>query len=348
MVDPSSKDSFTKGPPEVFPLPQTLEVDFTKFYNSFKEYLSFLTPEVNIANRKIKHATLLRPQFALAGYTEHFLENAIIILGNTEINFLNTLTPEKRLEALYRLAQFEIPCIILTGRANFAQDLISIFVQKNIPVFFTNTPTPILIYQVLDWLDDYFAPRATVYGNLVEIFNVGVLIIGESGIGKSEISLDLIRNGHKLISDDLVIISRKWGNKIVGKPVENYDYHIEIRGSGIIEVTRLFGVKAILPEKEIKLIINLVSESSLSPEEKEKSRIYESIGLNNRGVEILGVTLELVDLLVKVGRYLTPLIETIALYHHSKQFEYEPNLKLESKSLLETYQKPRSTKKKNS
>lgn len=345
MVNPSSKDFSTKGLPEVFPLPRTLEVDFTKFYNSFKEYLSFTSPEVNITNRKIKHATLLRPQFALAGYTEHFLENAITILGNTEINFLKTLSPERKIEVISHLAKFDIPCIILTGGTTLPQDLISIFIQKNIPVFYTNTPTPILIYQVLDWLDDYFAPKATVYGNLVEIYNVGVLIIGESGIGKSEISLDLIRNGHKLISDDLVIVSRKWGNKIVGKPVESYDYHIEIRGSGIIEVTRLFGVKAILPEKEIKLIINLVREGSLSPEEREKSRIYESIGLNNRGVEILGVALELVDLFVKVGRYLTPLIETIALYHHSKQFEYEPNLKLESKSLLETYQKPRSTKK---
>ncbi|MGQ9819563.1 MAG: HPr(Ser) kinase/phosphatase [Candidatus Kapaibacteriales bacterium] len=344
MVDSSTKDVLTKRIPEVFPLPQTLEVDFTKFYDSFKEYLTFSTPEVNITNKKIKHATLLRPQFALAGYTEHFLENAITILGNTEINFLNTLSFEKKIEAIHRLSQFEIPCILLTGGATLPQDLILVFSKKGIPIFSTNTPTPILIYQILDWLDDYFAPRATVYGNLVEIYNVGVLIIGESGIGKSEISLDLIRNGHKLISDDLVIVSRKWGNKIIGKPVESYDYNIEIRGSGIIEVTRLFGVKAILPEKEIKLIINLVRENSLTIEEKEKSRIYESIGLNHRGVEILGVTLELVDLFVKVGRYLTPLIESIALYHHSKQFEYEPNLRVDSKSLLETYQKPRTHK----
>lgn len=337
------KEKFSLWNTIVHPLEPVSEVDFHFFFDFFKDSLNLLTPNVSFTNKKIKHATLLRPQFALAGYTDYFLEYAITLLGNTEVRFLNTLPKEQRRDAIMRLAQFNIPCIILTGGAMLDVELFSIFAEKGTPVFSTSTPTPVLSYQILDWLDDFFAPRATVHGNLVSVHDIGVLICGDSGVGKSEVTLDLIRIGHKIVADDLVIATRKWGNKIVGKPKNAKSISVEIRDTGIIEVDRLFGVSARLPEKEINLMItiqNVDIDQDENGEKFDRRTLYPSkFGMIERVFYILDVPIVTVDLFVKVGRYLTTLIEDVVLYHHSKNFEYDPKWKIETKSLPEQYQK---------
>lgn len=320
---------------EIHPLTKITEVYLDTFYDFFKDTFKLKT-DVPFVEKKIKHATLLRPQFALAGYTTYFLEDAITLFGNTEINFLNELPKDKRIEVINQIAKFRIPCVILSGKATLDDDLILIFAERGIPVFSTKIPTPILMYQILDWLDDYFSPRATTHGNLVSVHDVGVLLIGKSGIGKSELTLDLLRLGHKLVADDLVILSRKWANKIVGYPKSSAEHYLEIRGSGIIDIDRIYGVKALIPEKEVSLIINL---KEYNPEDNDDPRAdYKGYEINEKGIEILGVTISLVDLYVKVGRYLPPLIEDIVLYHHSKRFAYNPKSKLSTKSPVEVFQ----------
>lgn len=223
----------------------------------------------NLEKKFINHSTVIRPQFALAGFTNNFVEEAIVILGRTESEFLKNFNKEEQVEKVQALAKFNIPCVIITNNNEhnntemFPTDIIEVFLQNDIPVFKVNLPTPVFFYRVMDLLDDIFCPKSTIHGNLIEVFGVGILILGESGIGKSELTLDLLEKGHRLVADDLVILMRKWGHKVFGFSNNRTKTWIEIRGAGIFDVTQMFGANCFSILTEVDNIVYLYSNEKM-------------------------------------------------------------------------------------
>ncbi|MEJ5287420.1 MAG: HPr kinase/phosphorylase [Candidatus Kapaibacterium sp.] len=249
--------------------------------------LTFLfdSRKIDLKKKKITHPTIVRPHFALTGYTKNFLENAIVIFGKTEMNYLNELDVEQRYERLQKIASFDVPCVFFTkyDESNpIDPKIIDIFVQKGIPVFASKDKTSLFLYRLMDILDDVFSEKASIHGNLVEVFGVGILILGDSGIGKSELTLELLGRGHRFIADDIVILMRKYGYKILGYGNQSTKNWIEIRGAGIFDVTQLFGVSCFKSITEIENVVYLYSRENLEEKvlsfmlrrkEKETQRI---------------------------------------------------------------------------
>ncbi|MGB9852419.1 MAG: hypothetical protein ACPLPX_06100 [Candidatus Kapaibacteriota bacterium] len=234
--------------------------------NEFGIKFLFKESTIDLKKKLITHPTIVRPHFALTGYTKNFLENAIVIFGKTEMEYLNELHIEERYNRLRKLASFEIPCIFFTKydeQKPIDPNIIDIFLQNNIPVFGYKDRTSLFIYKLMDILDDVFSTKASIHGNLVEVFGVGTLILGDSGIGKSELTLELLARGHRFIADDIVILMRKYGYKLLGYGNQSTKKWIEIRGAGIFDVTSLFGVNCFKSITEIENVVYLYSKENL-------------------------------------------------------------------------------------
>lgn len=234
--------------------------------NDIKTTFLYKESTIDIKKKFITHPTILRPHFALTGYTENFLENAIVVFGKTELEYLKTLPEDVRYARLKKLATFDIPCVVFTNYAETSPidpAIIDIFVQNGIPVFGYRDKTSLFIYKLMDILDDVFSLKASLHGNLVEVFGVGTLILGDSGIGKSELTLELLGRGHRFIADDIVIVMRKYGYKLLGYGNQSTKNWIEIRGAGIFDVTQLFGVSCFKSITEIENIVYLYNRENL-------------------------------------------------------------------------------------
>ncbi|MCX7908687.1 MAG: hypothetical protein N2560_04130 [Ignavibacteria bacterium] len=220
---------------------------------------------IDLKKKLVRHPTVIRPHFALSGYTKNFVEDSILIFGRTEIEYLNELEPEIRYQRLKQIANHRIPCLFFTnyGEYEIENSFIDIFLEKGIPVFGFRGKTPIFVYRLMDILDDVFAPKASLHGNLVEVFSVGILIIGDSGIGKSELTMELVAKGHLFVADDLIFVIRKFGHKLLGYGNQSVRRWIEIRGAGIFDITQLFGVNRFKSITEIESIVFLYSQKNL-------------------------------------------------------------------------------------
>jgi HPr kinase/phosphorylase len=218
-----------------------------------------------LKEKKIFHPTIIRPHFALTGYFDNFVEDSFVIFGRTEIEFLEKLDDDVRYERLKRLSEFRIPCIFFTnyGEYEINERILEIFSKSGIPVYGFNGKTPILLYRLMDILDDVFCPKASLHGNLVEVFSVGILIIGDSGIGKSELTMELVGKGHLFIADDIIFIMRKFGHKLLGYGNQSARKWIEIRGAGLFDITELFGSSRYKAITEVKNVIFLYSQENL-------------------------------------------------------------------------------------
>lgn len=219
----------------------------------------------------VKHSTVIRPHFALTGYFDNFVEDSIVIFGRTEIEYLSGLEPHIRKERLRKLAGFRIPCVFINilSENEITREIIEVFNEKKIPIYGFKEKTPIFVFRLTDILDDVFAPKAPFHGNLVEVFSVGILIIGDSGIGKSELTLELVAKGHLFVADDIVFVIRKFGHKLLGYGNQSVKKWIEIRGAGIFDITHLFGVNRFKTITEVENVIFLYSHKNL--EEKVTS-----------------------------------------------------------------------------
>lgn len=233
--------------------------------NEFGLVALFNEKDIELKTRMIKHATVIRPHFALTGYTKNFVEESILIFGQTEIEYLNELEPETRYQRLKKIAEYRIPCIFFTNFGEYEVDktIFEIFLERGIPIFGFKGKTPLLVYRLMDILDDLFAPKASIHGNLVEVFSVGILIIGDSGIGKSELTMELVAKGHLFIADDIVFVIRKYGHKLLGYGNQSVKKWIEIRGAGIFDITQLFGVNHFKSLSEIESVVFLYSQKNL-------------------------------------------------------------------------------------
>ena len=275
--------------------------------------LTPLTGNIGLQNR-ISDKNLHRPQLALAGFVELFTYHRVQIFGNTELYYLQSLQIEDRISAFENISRFSIPCIIITNNHQIDDSLIDIAVKQNIAVFATPFETTKTIALLSDFLDDQFADQAVVHGSFVDVYGVGVLLVGRSGIGKSEIALDLIERGHRLVADDIIMFTKKRENILMGTGTSLVKHFMEIRGLGIINVQKMFGIRAIRYQKRLEIIVEL--------EEWDKDKDYTRTGLDEVPSNLLNVPVSTVKLPIFAGKNVTVITEVIALNYLLKTYGY--------------------------
>ena len=279
-----------------------------------KMNLKNLTPEVDITEREVLVPDVNRPALQLAGFFDHFDLNRVQIIGNVECAYLETLEDEKRVEIYQKLLEHKVPCIIFSNELQPDESFIEIAQKNDIPVFGTCKKTSSFMGELIRWLNVKLAPCISIHGVLVDVYGVGVLIMGESGIGKSEAALELIKRGHRLVSDDVVEISKVSDVELVGTAPDITRHFIELRGIGIIDVKTLFGVESVKNTQSIDLVIKL--------EEWSRDKEYDRLGLKEEYTEILGNKVVCHSLPIRPGRNLAVIVESAAVNHRQKKMGY--------------------------
>ena len=255
-------------------------------------------------DRVIGEATINRPGLALAGFTRYFALQRIQVIGAAESAYLKSLPETDRARRYRKLFSYHIPCLVMTRSINPDRELLRAANQAGIPVFKCPLVTKILINQATLALEMMFAPRGTEIGSMVDILGIGVIIRGESGIGKSESVLALIERGYSLVADDITKVTLVDGREVVGTSAEVTRDHMEVRGIGIINVAAMFGVKSIRHEKRVDLVITLKSWNEVTD--------VDRLGMDQEVVEVLGVDIPHVTIPVRPGRDIARLIEVAA------------------------------------
>lgn len=282
------------------------ELTVEKLYKQCKEIFElYLLTEEQALKKRIPTPAINRPGLALAGFTLRFAHNRAQVLGETELAYLNSLTREQRLEQLDNMFAHEMPFMVVTKAINPPPELIEIGNKFNTTVFQTRLSTSDLIIRLSGYLDDYFAPFINTHGTLVDVYGVGMLYTGKSGVGKSECALDLVERGHRLVADDMVRITKKGPNYIVGSGNDLLGHHMEVRGIGIIDIERLFGIRAIRMQKRVECEVRLALW--------DETTDYERLGIEEMYTTILGVEIPIITVPVSPGKNITVISEVIAM-----------------------------------
>ena len=294
------------------------------FYETTKDrfHLKLLAGEGGFENR-ITDKSLHRPGLALAGYVGLFTYHRIQIFGNTEVFYLRSLPIEERVHAFSRLASFAVPCIIVTTANGLDKELLDICDERKIPVFETSFETTKAVYFLSDFLEDQFNPQTVVHGAFVDVYGVGLLFVGRSGIGKSEVALDLIERGHRLVADDVVMVTQKGESILMGAGTDLVRHFMEIRGLGLINVREMFGIRAIRFQKRVEVIVEL--------EEWRPDGDYTRTGLDESTAQLLNVDLPHVKLPIITGKNITVIAEVIALNYLLKHYGYDASKEFAAK-----------------
>lgn len=280
-------------------------IDVETLYKENKESLSLtLINNKGSFRRRIREGELHRPGLALSGFVKVFTYWRVQIFGNTEIAYLQTFEPKARQEIIAKVLGFELPCIIITDDNQAPDELIEVANQNSISIFKTPHNTTQVIHALGEYLDREFSPNTVVHGSLVDVYGVGLLITGRSAIGKSEVALDLVERGHRLVADDVVHVTRRSDNVLIGTPSPALKHHMEIRGLGIIDLRRIFGIRSIRMRKRIEMEVRL--------EDWDDSEDYERTGLDENMTKILDVEIPLVKLPIFPGKNITVIAEVIA------------------------------------
>ncbi len=256
-----------------------------------------------------------RPGLLLAGFTQNFLNERIQILGETEMLYLNSLSEERRVEAIRTLFLLPLPCIIVTKGQDVHALIVKLGNEKKVPILRTPMSTTPFIHLLTAHLGLAFATQTVVHGTLVDVYGVGLLFTGESGIGKSECALDLVERGHRLVADDVVVVTRTSPGVIVGRGDDMLRHHMEIRGVGIIDVPRMFGIRSVRRRKRIEVEVRL--------ELWDKKSHYDRVGLDDTKTSILGVKIGFVTIPIIPGKNITVISEVVALTHLLKVFGFD-------------------------
>lgn len=273
------------------------------------------TPEIDVSKVEITKADINRPALQLAGFFENFDAGRIQLIGNVEYSYMyHKMTSEERHKCFGALMGYKVPCIIFCRSLEVSPGFRKLALDNNVPVLTTDMETCALIAELVRILQEELAPCISIHGVLVEICGEGVLITGESGVGKSEAALELIKRGHRLVSDDVVEIRKVNDNMLVGSAPDITRHFIELRGIGIIDVKTLFGVQSVKDKQEIDLVIQL--------EEWVKDKEYDRLGLEDNYIEYLGNTLPVHNIPVRPGRNLAIICESAAINYRQKKMGY--------------------------
>ncbi|TDI34528.1 MAG: HPr(Ser) kinase/phosphatase [Acidobacteria bacterium] len=266
-------------------------------------------------DRIISQPRVQKPGLALAGFMEYLHQGRVQILGNSEITFLLEKPAQERAAVIHRLIAHDVSCFAITKGLEPPAELIGDAEEAGIPVLRTRIVSSTAIYAIGHFLEEKLAPVMQVHGVLLDIFGVGTLILGASGIGKSECALDLIVRGHRLVSDDLVVLRRR-GDVVTGSSPELTRDHMELRGIGIINVRDIFGIAAVRRTKDIDLVVNL--------DLWKRNKVYDRLGIDDQSHELLGVLLDYVEMPVAPGRNLAVLVEVTARNQLLKRRGHNP------------------------
>ncbi|MBN2424870.1 MAG: HPr kinase/phosphorylase [Calditrichaceae bacterium] len=266
----------------------------------------------NGLNRKITTSEIHRPGLALSGFVELFTHDRVQILGNTEIRYLAALSSGALIRSIDRFMEFEIPAIIVTNNNPIPKPLIEAATRRYISIFSTPYSTTRLVHLLSEYLERKFAPTTSKHGSLVDVYGIGILFTGRSGIGKSEIALDLVERGHRLVADDLVVIRKEGESILIGCGREIGKHLLEIRGVGLIDVRRIFGIRGVRMQKRVEVEVHIV--------DWEKGKEYDRVGLEENMIKLLDVDLPQVILAINPGKNVTVIAETIAMNHLLKMY----------------------------
>ncbi len=306
------------------------------FYTENKDRLKLkLISSENGFSRKITKADIHRPGLALSGFVDLFTYDRIQVLGNTEMRYLRSLSEDELIKSFDRFLEFEIPCILITENNEIPDYLVQVATRRYISMFLTSLNTTNLNHLMSDYLDKKFAPQISVHGSLVDVYGVGLLVTGRSGIGKSEVALDLIERGHRLVADDVVILTRTADDVLIGTGTEVSQHHIELRGVGLVDIGRIFGIRGVRIRKRVEAEVHLV--------DWDANKVYERTGLDQSSVTLLEVNIPKIILPINPGKNMTVICETIAMNELLKLHGY--NTAQEFNRRLKEYMKSKKKEK---
>ena len=287
-------------------------VSLAKIIERFK--LENLTPELDISDIKIIQPDINRPALQLAGYFEHYEATRLQIIGFVEYTYMDSMDDDRKLEIYNQLLSCPIPVIVFCRNLQPDPLFLKIALEKKIPLLMSKQATSAFTAEIIRWLNVELAPRISIHGVLVDVYGEGVMITGESGIGKSEAALELIRRGHRLVTDDVVEIRKINDHTLIGTSPDITRHFIELRGIGIIDVKTLYGVECVKEKQQIDLVIKL--------EDWKKEAEYDRLGLEEEYTEYLGNKVVCHSLPIRPGRNLAVICETAAVNHRQKKMGY--------------------------
>ena len=279
-----------------------------------KMNLKNLTPDVDLSDKDVEIPDINRPALQLTGFFEHFDSERIQVIGNVEAAYMKQLAPESIPPLCEKIFSFNIPCLVFCRGLEPSQEMLDTAEKNGVPIFTTEMTTSDFIANSVRWLSEELAPRISIHGVLVDVFGEGVLIMGESGIGKSEAALELIKRGHRLVSDDVVEIRKVSDATLVGSAPDITKHFIELRGIGIIDVKSLYGVESVKDTQNIDMVIKL--------EDWDKDKEYDRLGLEDRYTEFLGNQVVCHNIPIRPGRNLAIIVESAAVNYRQKKMGY--------------------------
>lgn len=294
--------------------------------NSYNLDLQIIAGSNGIDN-EIASARIQKPGLALSGFTDHLYADRIQTLGNTEMSYLKSLSKKAASAAIKSLFSLKFCCFIITFNLEAPEELIEAAEKASVPLISSSLPTDKLTMRLIKLLEERLTETSSIHGVLVDVLGIGILILGKSGVGKSECALDLVTRGHRLVADDMVVIRKNLPNIIIGSSPDLIRYHMEIRGLGIINIKDIFGNTAVRVEKQIDMVVLLVAW--------DPGHEYDRLGFDDDTYQVLDIELPIVRLPVTPGRNMTTIIEVAARNHiltimgHNPALEFEKSLKEE-------------------
>ena len=281
-------------------------------------HLEVAYASTDYASIRLTVEDVARPGLQLAGYFDHFEPMRLQVMGNVEMSYLDKLTPTERSVIFDRLFSYKFPALLIARNIPPDEQCMEMARKHNITILRSPEPTSALASTIITYLQAALAPRITRHGVLVEVYGEGILLIGDSGIGKSEAAVELLKRGHRLIADDAVEIRKVSSGSLVGTAPELIRNYIELRGIGIINVAKLFGVGAVRGENEINLVVKIVPWNTLE--------VYDRLGLEEQYMEILGVNIPMNTIPITPGRNLAMILEVAAMNNRQKKMGYNAAL----------------------
>ena len=279
-----------------------------------KMNLKNLTPEISLEESRITIPDINRPALQLTGYFEHFENERVQIIGYVEYTYLLGLSRERKLEIYEQFLGYKMPCVIYCSKAKPDEDMLRLAREHAIPILATEKSTSSFMAEIIRWQKVELAPSISIHGVLVDVYGEGLLIMGESGIGKSEAALELIKRGHRLVTDDVVEIRKVSDETLIGTAPDITRHFIELRGIGIVDVKNLFGVESVKETQSIDLVIKL--------EDWNKDKEYDRLGLEEEYTEFLGNKVVCHSIPIRPGRNLAIICETAAVNYRQKKMGY--------------------------
>ena len=290
----------------------TYTVELTKLIETME--LENCTPDINVTDIQISQSDVNRPALQLAGFFDYFDSNRIQVIGQVEYTYMEKIGKDHSVEMIKKMMEYQVPCFVFCRNLEVSEEIIKLANEHKVPIFKTKKTTSAFVAEVIRWLNVELAPRISVHGVLVDVYGEGLLIMGDSGIGKSEAALELIKRGHRLVSDDVVEIKRVSDITLIGTAPDITRHFIELRGIGILDVKNLFGVESVKDTQSIDLVIKL--------EEWSKDQEYDRLGLEEEYTEFLGNKVVCHSIPIRPGRNLAVICEAAAVNYRQKKMGY--------------------------